>query len=336
MWAWYDDNEEEADAPSINARNAATITGNVFGGGKGETLGEVEGSFKCESAMVGADGDGLIDANGGTTVTIGNGSVAGNVYGGGEIGLVEKNTVVTIGLEGNYTNEVTIGEDVFGAGKGAATHGYAALVRGNSTVTVQGKAKVLGSVYGGGEIASIGRYNVNPTTGLPESMKNEKSGNCTVIVKDSAEIGPNDMIMPDDHGHIFGAGKGAKPYGGVDGTPKRMQPSNEWQDYGTDTLAYLGYLETLALATESDVKIGGNAFIKGSVYGGSENGYVQHNTHVTIEDDCQIGNGYVQMADNGTPLAGPLSMNRPYTSTEWAQGKLIMGDKESLDRKSVV
>ena len=38
--------------------------------------------------------------------------------------------------------------------------------------------------------------------------------------------------------------------------------------------------------------IGGHAFVKGSVYGGSENGHVQHNTKVKIEDHCQIGNGW--------------------------------------------
>ena len=326
VWAWYDKNQNEASDPSSNARNAATITGNVFGGGKGEILGAVTGSFRCATAMIGADGDGLIDANGGTTITIGNGSVEGSVYGGGEIGRVEKNTVVTIGLEGNYTNEVTIGEDVFGAGQGVVTHGYSALVRGNSTVTVQGKAKVGGNVYGGGKLASVGRYNVNATTGLPESLKNEKSGNCTVVVRDSAEIGPNDMTMtavggPINTGHVFGAGQGATPY---KDTARRMTPNDAWENYGTDTLSYLGYLETLALATQTEVTISGNAFVKGDVFGGAENGFVQHDTHVTIEGDCQIGNGYVQMNDDGTYLAAgnQYSLNRRYTTTEWANGRL--------------
>ena len=345
-WKWFDANQEETDAPTTTGRNAATITGNVFGGGKGETKESGDGAFKCESAMVGVDGDGLIDANGGTSVTIGNGSVGtiengtlkagtGNVYGGGEIGRVEKNTVVTIGLEGNTTNEVTIMGDVFGAGKGVATHGYSALVRGNSTVTIQGKSKVGGSVYGGGEIASVGRYNVNATTGLPESLANEKSGNCTVIVRDDAEIGPNDMVMtrtggPDDKGHVFGAGKGVLAYDGVVDDPWRVKPDNSKDIFNTATYSteataetkYLGYLETLGLATQTNVTISGNAFVKGSVYGGSENGYVQHDTHVTIEGG-QIGNGYVQMADDGTYLASPYSLNRRYTDPEWTAGHLI-------------
>ena len=350
VWAWYDEHGESAAAPTTTGRNAATITGNVFGGGKGETKNTGDGAFKCASAMVGADGDGLIDANGGTSVTIANGTVGtlegeklkagtGNVYGGGELGRVEKNTVVTIGVQGNTTNEVTIRGNVFGAGKGIATHGYAALVRGNSTVTIQGKSKVGGSVYGGGEIASVGRYNVNATTGLPESLKNEKSGNCTVIVRDDAEIGPDDMTMtkeggPDNSGHVFGAGMGATP--GVYSSAQHMTPNNELVTGFTTEEDYLTFIESLGLATQTNVTISGNAFVKGDVFGGAEQGFVQHDTHVTIEGDCQIGNGYVQMADDGTYLANPLSVNRRYTTTEWSQGKLIMGNDDRQALKDLV
>ena len=350
VWAWYDEHGESAAAPTTTGRNAATITGNVFGGGKGETKNTGDGAFKCASAMVGADGDGLIDANGGTSVTIANGTVGtlegeklkagtGNVYGGGELGRVEKNTVVTIGVQGNTTNEVTIRGNVFGAGKGIATHGYAALVRGNSTVTIQGKSKVGGSVYGGGEIASVGRYNVNATTGLPESLKNEKSGNCTVIVRDDAEIGPDDMTMtkeggPDNSGHVFGAGMGATP--GVYSSAQHMTPNNELVTGFTTEEDYLTFIESLGLATQTNVTISGNAFVKGDVFGGAEQGFVQHDTHVIIEGDCQIGNGYVQMADDGTYLANPLSVNRRYTTTEWSQGKLIMGNDDRKALKDLV
>ena len=354
-WGWYDaDDNELTEAPeNAGGRNAATITGNVFGGGMGKTKESGEGAFKCALAMVGADGDGLKDANGGTSVTIANGTVGtlledgtlkagtGNVYGGGELGRVEKNTVVTIGIPGNTTNEVTILGNVFGAGKGVATHGYSALVRGNSTVTIQGKAKVGGSVYGGGEIASVGRYNVG-SDGLPHSLANTKSGNCIVIIRDDAEIGPDDMTMtkvggPDNKGHVFGAGMGATPYEKVNasGKPWRVKPDNSQEEYTNDE-TYLSYLETLGLATQTDVKIGGNAFVKGDVFGGAEQGFVQHDTHVTIEGDCQIGNGYVQMADDGTYLTSPLSVNRRYTSDEWSQGKLIMGDNDRQALKDLV
>ena len=86
-----------------------------------------------------------------TSVTISNGSVERNVYGGGEIGRVENNTVVAISAG-------EIKGSVFGAGQGVTTHGYSGLVRGNSTVTIQGNAKVRQNVYGGGETATVGKY----------------------------------------------------------------------------------------------------------------------------------------------------------------------------------
>ncbi len=322
------------------------ITGNVFGGGKGVT-----DSFTCAKAMVGE-----VDANDGsititqevtsdgtskgTRVSIGNGTVDGTVYGGGQIGRVEWNGVVTIGLrtESGETSAPVITGNVFGAGKGVEQYGYAALLRGNTFVTVQANAKIGKSVYGGGEIASVGKYNIvkaadltdefkeaHPELGLgmPWSLANQGSGYCNVTVRGNAEIGPNDMQMkkvdehgdplpPDDEGHVFGAGKGVLPYENkndfecqthkTDGVgqkhPGRMAPpadgypNGKWECYEDDEEAYLTFIETQALATQTEVNIGGNAFVKGSVYGGSLSGHVQHGTHVTIADDCQIGAGF--------------------------------------------
>ena len=298
--------------------SAGQVVGSVYGGGKGKA-----DSYRCEKAMVGVDGDGETNPTGGTTVTITGGTVVGSVYGGGEVGRVEKNTVVTIGTAEADANAETpspvIRGNVFGAGKGVSTHGYAALVRGNATVTVQGNAAVGLSVYGGGEIASVGRYSIAKTDeeatqhdvekGMPYSLKNANSGNCTVIVGGYAEIGPDDMQMkkaeggPDDTGYVFGAGKGVLPYEGYadEDTPWRQTPGNDMtsndddgtEDYGAANEAdYIKYIGTLALATQTDVTIKDYAFIKGSVYGGSENGRVQHDTEVTIQDHCQIGNGW--------------------------------------------
>ena len=305
---------------STPARKAATITGNVFGGGKGKA-----DNFECDKAMVG-----IVDKSiGSTSVIIANGSVGGSVYGGGEVGRVESNTEVMIGLESG-TDTVVVRGDVFGAGQGVATHGYSGLVRGNSTVTIQGKAKVEGSVYGGGKMATVGRYNVN-ANGIPTSPKS--GGVCTVTVRDSAEIGPNDMKMtavggPIDFGHVFGAGKGVIPeeysYEDNDHKPKRMDSEGRWEYFSNDS-SYLAFIETLGLASQTEVTIGGKAFVKGSVYGGAENGYVQTNTHVTVQDGCQIGNGHVQMDEDGTYLTeeNQYSINRRYTDTEWSEGHLI-------------
>ena len=338
-YEWHDATDAVVDQPAAS-RNDATITGNVYGGGKG-----ANDTFQCEKAMVG-----IVDKDfGSTSVIIGNGRIGtfdedgkltagGNVYGGGEIARVEKNTSVTIGLAGITTDTLTIGGDVFGAGQGVYTHGYSGLVRGNSTVTIQAKAKVGGSVYGGGEKATVGRYIV--VDSRPTSPRS--GGKCTVKILDYAEIGPNDMAMtkeggPDNTGHVFGAGKGITPYEdlGSDPYPWSSTFGGGTTTYTTDE-SYLSYLETLALASNTDVTIGGHAFVKGDVFGGSENGIVQADTWVKIQDDCQIGNGYVQMDDNGTYLANPLSVNRRYTTTEWSQGKLIMGNDDRQALKDLV
>ena len=303
------------------------IAGNVYGGGKG-----VADVYRCPKAMVGIDGDGVTHPDGGTSVIIGNGTVGGSVYGGGEVGRVEKNTVVNIGTgdgtatAAEATSTPVIKGNVFGAGKGESTHGYAALVRGNATVSVMGNSKVMQSVYGGGEIASVGRYKVAEETteatehdvevGEPYSLANQNSGKCIVTVGGYAEIGPDNMRMkkadggPDDTGYVFGAGKGVLPYEGYadSETPWRKTPGismTDDTDDGTENYGdaneddYLTYIGTLALATQTDVTIKDHAFIKGSVYGGSENGRVQHDTDVKIQGHCQIGNGWDKANNTG-------------------------------------
>ena len=326
-----------------------TIAGNVFGGGKGEAAEPIgtdalPGAFRCGKAMVTGSTNVRI-GNG----TVGNGTVGGNVYGGGEVGRVEVNTVVTIGCENENNSAPVINGNVFGAGAGTNSHGYSALVRGNSYVTVQGEAKVKKSVYGGGEIASVGKYIIN-AQGMPESLANQGSGYCTVVVRDKSVIGPDEvMIMtrnggPDDSGHVFGAGKGVLPYEGYEPNEKawRVTPGNTKQEYlslneakgGTGESDYLTYVETLGLATQTYVTVDENAFVKGSVYGGSENGYVQHHTQVNIQGNCQIGNGYVQMNDNGEYLTTKVGVNRRYTTKEWEAGHLFVDGDTEVDGSS--
>ena len=326
---------------------SVTIAGNVFGGGKGEAAEPVgtdalPGAFRCGKAMVTGSTNVRI-GNG----TIGNGTAGGNVYGGGEVGRVEVNTTVTIGCENDNNSAPVINGNVFGAGAGTNSHGYSALVRGNSYVTVQGSAQLKKSVYGGGEIASVGKYNINEQ-GMPESLAG--SGYCTVVVRDDAVIGPDEvMIMtrnggPDDSGHVFGAGKGVLPYEGYKPNEKawRVTPVNTKQEYlslneaknGTNEDDYLTYVETLGLATQTYVTVDENAFVKGSVYGGSENGYVQHDTQVNIQGNCQIGNGYVQMNDNGEYLTNKVGVNRRYTTKEWEAGHLFVDGDTEVDASS--
>ena len=314
--------------------SGGTIAQNVYGGGKG-----VADEFACTKAMIGINDAGADNPDPaatkdkGTIVNISDGTVNGNVYGGGEVGRVEWNTQVTIGEE-NGTGEPVVEGYVFGAGKGLKTHGYAALVRGNPTVIIQGNAKIKKSVYGGGEIASVARYKVATTAeeaaehgvgiDMPYALANNYSGNCKVIVGGYAIIGPDEPMKmyhpeiadgsdkPDDAGHVFGAGKGVLPevytYEDNEHRPKRMLLYNAeslpdegyWEyadaahkniwEYFKDEDSYFAFIKTLALSSKTEVTIKDNAFVKGSVYGGSENGLVQFDTDVKIQGG-QIGCG---------------------------------------------
>ena len=267
--------------------NATTENpGNVFGAGMGS-----DANYECDKAMASS-----------TSVNISNGTIKGTVYGGGQIARIENNTNVTIGLEDDDNSAPVIKGYVYGAGQGVTTHGYSGLVRGNSTVIVQGNAKVESSIYGGGEMATVGKYVV--VAGIPTTPTT--GGVCTVTVRDNAVIGRDDMKMtteggPDDWGHVFGAGRGVLPYEGLKGAAPQRKMNDESMEtfdaatYGTEAAAetkYLGFLETLALAGETHVTITDNAFVKGDVFGGSENGRVQTDTYVTIDGSCQIGAGY--------------------------------------------
>ena len=284
--------------------------GNVFGGGKG-----ISTTFECEKAMVYK-----------TNVTISNGSkVNGTVYGGGEVGRVEGNTVVTIGTE-NETDEPEIKGNVFAAGAGTKTHGYSALVRGTSSVTVQGKAKVLKNVYGGGEEASVGRYKVKvkndpltpsdaPST-LPVGMPYQliSGGTSTVVIQDQAVIGTDGVATT---GHVYGAGQGVDPHEVAytyedDATkPSRMISGNTWEYFANEP-AYLQFVETLALTGTTDVTIGEGATVRGSVFGGSESGFVYHNTKVEIQGGTVNGDAF----GGGRGLASFAEAGRVSGNTE--------------------
>ena len=232
IWTGTDGNANSTEpyATTNSGITHVTITGgtplqNVFGGGKG-----YKETFWCEKGMVYS-----------TIVSVSGSTVGGSVYGGGELGRVETDTKVTVGPESG-TDATDIKGSVFGAGQGVETHGYSALVRGNTDVKVRNGAKVEKNVYGGGEIASVGKYNVD-ANGMPYSLANNGSGICKVSIPGSTQI----------LGDIFGGGKGVEPKAAylatetytMDDKPKRMtldgEGNNIWQFY-TNRTDYLIYL----------------------------------------------------------------------------------------------
>ena len=284
----------------------------MFGGGRG-----VANTFWCEKGIA-------YKAN----VIISNGTVKGNVYGGGEVGRVETDTKVEIGSEtGEGTFAPSITGSVFGGGAGLETHGYSALVRGNTTVTIEGNAHVGNSVYGGGEIASVGKYGLNANE-MPSILKG--GGQCTVTVQGNASIGTD----------VFGAGKGVSPHFDKDNEDetkrsRRMivNEGNYVWDYFQNESDYLTYLTTLALATHPNVTINENATVGRSVFGGGEVGLTKGSVEVnisggTIEEDVYGGGA---LADTNTTTTADLNDDGQIepvspTTTVNLTGGLIKGD----------
>ena len=336
--------------------------GNVFGGGKGKA-----DSFECSKAMVGIENSGIVNGvlqEGGTTVTITGGTVYRNVYGGGEVGRVEKNAKVTIGIENETGNKNApiINGSVFGAGAGKETHGYSALLRGNTEVTIQGTALVGGSVFGGGEKASVGRFELDENK-LPK--KPLSGGYCTVTITDNAKIGSSGT----DH-DVFGAGQGvesnwtytaADTYTGRLNNSKRMMTytsstvhpegtkGTEWDYYVTEDGStderyvweyypsepdYLAFLNTLALASHPTVIISENASVFGDVYGGGKRGITLGDVKVditggTVAQDVYGGGALADTNKgcwNGTGWADATEGSALYTTHVSLMGGTIGGD----------
>lgn len=123
------------------------VTGYIFGAGKGD-----QRIYFNKETNVNYD----------AIVSVTGGHVYGSVYGGGEDGHVLRNTIVTIGkADGTGPTIGTWGTsyfdgNVFGGGRG---FGGQALTAGNVGGSVELNIRggsILGSVYGGGRLASVG------------------------------------------------------------------------------------------------------------------------------------------------------------------------------------
>ncbi|MBR4593304.1 MAG: hypothetical protein IKO33_01830, partial [Bacteroidaceae bacterium] len=277
----YTDYEGEKIIPNINngkIDDAIGTIGNVYGGGKkgvvtGNTKIDIGTQTQVEMVSLPKENDeyqkkDVLGVN-----------ITGNVFGGGDMADVTGNTEVNIcAIQGDAIldgNSQSTGEYNYSSPNYAGIEGFEGI-------------KIGGSVYGGGKLGSVGTYTVNTNTddgildGKPETCTD--GGTSRVTILGNAEIGPDDMVMPTFTGHVFGASKGSVLW-------------DEYKDIynGSSSLSDQQKLDELAKIAYVDytyVTIGGNAFVKGSVYGGSENGHVLHDTHVRIEGKSQIGAGH--------------------------------------------
>ena len=223
-------------------------------------------------------GNVILNINGTTTV-------AHSVYGGGEESAVDGNTEVsvtggTIGTTGLGGAEYG---NVFGGGKGKADDVSAGLVKGNTNVTIEGTAeatKIIHNVYGGGAFGSVGTFTAFDAQGFPTALT-ENTGTANVTIT-GGTIGSNG----DNNGMVFGSSRG------LEGNPET--------DENIDKMAWVG--NTNVVIGISSAESNDNPSIKGSVYGGGENGHNFNNASVTIHSGTiGIPEGAEITYDGGTP-----------------------------------
>ena len=248
-----------------------------------------------------------------TFVTIGsedhsdNPEVLGSVFGGGSNGHVKETSNVfihsgTIGCELPSTETPEAYEiyrgNVYGGGRGidhlsmtTMPHSVTAgVVYGNTNVSITG-GHVRRNVYGGGSIATVGTENLDANGNVIHDQHGnptfvENTGHATVSVT-GGQIGTdggynggtfNHLV---ENGHVFGSGRGMAG-----------DQNTEYTD--------------LSFTVNTDVTIGGTAYVTGSVFGSGENGHVRNDTHVTIEG----GTGTLATTEEPYPIIGyPLTLD---------------------------
>ena len=239
-------------------------------------------------------------------------TVAGSVYGGGEESGVDGTTEVaitggTIGAQGQGGVEYG---NVYGGGKGNREKVTAGLVKGSTKVTISQTTAdkpttVYHNVYGGGAYGSVGDFDYDATTGMPTGLKAgaaENSGKTEVYIT-GGTLGWNGK----ENGMVFGSSRGDV------GSPGSIEDKLAWV---YDTHVAIG--DTAANATITTA----TPLIKGSIYGGGENGHNLRNSYVRINGGT-IGvltgdNVVVTNADNSQTTYEPY--NYPYRGNIYGGG----------------
>ena len=228
------------------------------------------------SALGTVTGNATLNIEGTTTV-------GGSVYGGGEESGVDGNTEVTVtgGTIGTTGKGGAEYGNVYGGGKGKADDVTAGIVKGSTTVSISGSPTILHNVYGGGAYGSVGTFSYDATTGFPTGWNTtDDKGKCTVSIT-GGTIG----TTGDNNGMVFGSSRG------LEGDPSI--PNVDKMAWVYDTEVTIGTQNAQSNATPA---------IKGSVYGGGENGHNFHDAKVTVHSGTiGIPEGSAIVNDGGTP-----------------------------------
>lgn len=192
-------------------------------------------------------------------------TVLESVYGGGEESGVGGDTEVKItgGTIGTTGKGGATWGNVFGGGKGKEDDVNAGLVKGNTNITISGTAdatKIIHNVYGGGAFGSVGTFTAFDAKGFPTACT-ENTGTANITIT-GGTFGSDGK----ENGMVFGSSRG------LEGDPAA--------DANIDKIAWVGNTNVIIGTTSAESNA--NPWIKGSVYGGGENGHNYQNGHVTV------------------------------------------------------
>ena len=305
--------------------NAIGVIGNVYGGGNS---GRVKGNTTVNigtATSVGYVTEPLHIGTKGTDYTqnetdhlyyaaVVGANITGNVFGGGNKAEVTGDSQVNICATGVTYNNETHEYDYTSVDFSNVTY---------PTGTSYEGVKIGGNVYGGGNLGSVGTYN-HLNTLMPTSCTS--GGKCIVTIGGDAQIGPASMPA----NFLSGYTKVSPTKGVVeDFKDERFVGHVFGGCKGNNNIAEDANVLYKSWSDMTYVTIGDNAFVKGSVYGGSENGHVLHDTNVRIKGG-QIGCGAGQTA----PYAENQFIETPATVTagtalaecpHWEYGRIDTG-----------
>ena len=233
---------------TINIGNGVTVGGNIYGGANSygtitknvviSCSGTVGTAGAVRSIYGGGKGSGTtVDGN--SQVTIDSGAnITGNVFGGGDSGVVTKGTTVHV-RGGN------IGGSIFGAGNNVGTSA--------ATVNLTGSPTIGAGIYGGSNNnGSVTNSVVNASGSFDQEIYGGGYGPGTTVVTSKVSVTDGAEIT----GDIYGGGKSGK----VQNAVIELNGGKAARVFGG------GYQEGISVTTRI---ISGSGSTAGTIYGGS-------------------------------------------------------------------
>ena len=251
--------------------------GGAYGGGFGTDIDATLSTPISEINSFGA----LVSSN--TSIKLLSGAVRSSVYGGGKVACVAGDTYVmvaggTVGVgQTRYNPHPTMGPDyvlfggkrmgnVCGGGRGSESSVVAGVIKGNTNITITG-GSIYHNVYGGGALGSVGDFDLTTNenkasygvmyANVPVNWK-ANTGLATVTIT-GGTIGINGH----DSGMVNGSSRG---------DISTNEPISSAVSDPYDHLAWVNK-SIVTIGTEGSGTDFSTPLIKGSVYGGGENGH---------------------------------------------------------------